>query len=212
LYLAFSKYNNTILGNCGLIKSICVFRLNDNEQLIDTGLRLSTEPYRNNLDITITPDGRFCYTSGNDPLGVVYCEILPDGEVIYKGVAITGKYGQKLRTSNNSNFFFLLDEPYGYTDAGIHSYRIEDDGRLTYIDSVLNIDYGECFDITLDDKYIVVNDLISPSQQRLSVIRLYPDGTLEKLDKDVILSGHFSDIRFIPPYVTAVDDIWECYK
>jgi hypothetical protein len=211
LYMAFSKFNNTILGGCFKSKEIAILRLLDNEQLIDTEQRLSTDPYRNNTYIIVTQNGRFCYSSGTAPYGVVCCEILPDGEVLYKGPVITGKWGTNFRVTSDSRFLIMIDLT--DLDNGIlRSYRIEDNGSLTEIDSMDNLRLLQTLDITPDNKYVLISWNYIGSSQTVSVIRLHSDGTLEKLNKDVILPGMFSDIRFIPPYVTSVDDIWECYK
>jgi hypothetical protein len=212
VYMAFSKFNNTILGGCFKSKEIAVLRLLENEQLIDTEQRLSTDPYRNNIYIIITPNGRFCYTSGSAPYGVVCCEILPDGEVLYKGPVITGKWGTNFRVTSDSRFLIMIDLTDLYNGI-LRSYRIEDDGSLTEIDSIGNLPLLQTLDITPDNKYVLIAWDYRAATQQVSVIRLYNDGTLEKLDKDQTIPGAFSDIRFIPPYVTATDDaIWEMYE
>ena len=204
-----SKYNNTIIGNNWQIEQLCILNRTEDEELIDTGQKISTEPYGANGSVIITPDGKYCYISGNSGLGgvggTVYCEISPDGEVIYKGLATDLCQSDHLRITRDGRFFVHLAN-------GIRDYRIEEDGSLTFINSITGLNLSQAFDVTPDNKYIVVSWNYNSYGQTVSVIRMYPDGTLEKLDKDQVWPGGFSDIRFIPPYVTSVDDVWECYK
>ena len=207
---AESKYNNTIIGNNWQIKQLCILKRTEDEELIDTGQRISTDPYGANNSVIITPNGRYCYISGNSGLGgvggTVYCEILPDGEVVYKGLATDLCQSNHLRITKDGRFFVHLAN-------GIRDYRIEENGNLTFINSITGLDLSQAFDVTPDNKYIVVSWNYNSYGQTVSVIRMYPDGTLEKLDKDQFFPGHFSDIRFIPPYVTsAEDEIWQMYE
>lgn len=206
---AESRYNNTIISNNYGLKQLCVLRRTEDEELIDTGQRISTEPYGVDGIVVMTPNGRFCYVSGGylDTEATVYCEILPDGEVIYKGAVIAGQKSSQLNRITQDSKYFINFNP------DVNCYKIEYDGSLTFIDSTGYFDMAQAFDVTPDNKYIVVSWNYNSYGQTVSVIRMYPDGTLEKLDKDQFFPGHFSDIRFIPTYVTSTDDeIWEMYK
>jgi len=208
-----SIINNTIIADNSQHQEIAVFRRNE-DVLFDTGVRIDITPYRGNGDLIITSNGRFCYIAGTDPYGIVYCEILTNGDVIYKGVAVENVGGHttpELTITSDSKYLLMIDS---YKDPyKIRTYRIEMDGSLTLVFTIDNMELAQAIDLTPDNKYLVVAWNYTSSTQTISVFRLYSDGTLEKLDKDQTIPGGFSDIRFIPPYVTSADDeIWEMYK
>ena len=209
LYYKESKFNNTIIANNYEYKEIAIFRRN-NDELIDTGQRIDITPYNGAGDLVITPNGRFAYISAGLPNATVCCEIFPNGDVTYKGV-VNNVATACIRVTSDSKYLIMIDS---YNSLyKIRSYRIETDGSLTLVCTIDNMELAQAMDITPDNKFVLVAWHYTSSTQTLSVFQLYSDGTLEKLDKDQIWSGGFSDIRFIPPYVTSTDDeIWEMYK
>jgi len=200
-----SKINNIILANNSFYKEIAIFRRIE-DQIFDTCQRISIDPYKGNADLVMTPNGRFCYISGAPPKSTVCCEILPDGNVVYKGCVLTEGSSQGNKITSDSRYLLTLG-------GGVWSLRIEDDGSLTFIDKSEDLPLAQGLAITPDNKYVYVAWNHNLQGQIISIFRLYPDGTLQKLDKDKLFPQIFTDTQFIPPYVTYTDDeIWEMYE
>lgn len=204
-----SKNSNIILANNYEYKEVAIFRRIE-DQIFDTCQRISIAPYVGNLDLVITPNGRFCYIAGNEYVngenGTVCCEILPNGNVIYKGCVTTEGVSSMNKVTSDSRYLLTLG-------GAVHSFRIEDNGNLTLIYTSSKMENIQGLAITPDNKYVYVAWNHNLQGQIISIFRLYPDGTLEKLDKDKLFPQIFTDTQFIPPYVTSTDDeIWEMYE
>ncbi len=214
--LAMSKHGGTF---CGVsrrddIYEMCVFNFDEETETISfTGQRIPLTEIRGTRDTKISPNGRFCAHAeiGRD---TAILTINPDGSVnedvhyvSYQDIGINN-----LVFSPNSRYLYIT---YMGGSGTLESHYLDWDGTPTLIQyDKGNFDNAQAFDVTPDGKFgVIAHHYNIDGTQIISVIKFNGDGTFQKLDEDFTMSGHFSDLKFIPPYVTSTDNnIWQLYK
>jgi len=217
--LAISKYFGTFLGfnHHEDDAEMLVFKFDElAENIYFTGQKIQTKPFEQDRDLTISSNGRYCCAIGfgighND---AIMLTINPDGTVNedFKFVIPQDINLESCIFSPDSKYLYITSQG-GY--GTLSSYEINYDGTTTFIQVDKQYSLAQAFDITPDGKFGVISHHYSGDDgtQIVSVIKFHSDGTFEKLDKDFKMTGFFSYIKFIPPYVTSADDeIWEMYE
>jgi len=214
--LAMSKLGGTFCGVArrdyiDSIYEMCVFKFDEQTETISfPGQRILLTEIGGTRDTRISPNGRICAHSevGTD---TAILTINPDGSVNEDVHYVEYQDGGINNIVFSPNFQYLyITYMGGY--GTLESHQIDWDGTPTLIQYEKG-DFiaTQAFDVTPDGKFGVIAHHYVPNYQTISVIKFNGDGTFQKLDKDFTMLGHFSDLKFIPPYVTSAEN-WEMYK
>jgi len=215
IQLAMSSFGGTF---CGVdrqddIYEMCVFKFDEETETISfTGQRIPLTEIGGTRDTRTSSNGRTCAHSEVGTATAILT-INPDGSVNEDVHYVAYQDGgiNNLVFSPNSQYLYIT---YMGGSGTLESHHIDWDGTPTLIQyDKGDFEGAQAFDITPDGKFGVIAHHYVPNYQTVSVIKFNGDGTFQKLDKDFTMLGHFSDLKFIPPYVTsAEDEIWEMYE
>ncbi len=202
--IAISRIKHTVLAtrvdNSPYV--IAVLRLTQDERLIDTGQRLSLEPiycYR----LSMSPDGTLCANRSLNNLA--FLRIAPDGTVYYnreympfEGTAVW----DPVFTADGK--FMIVPEDRLWYIPTVHSFRILPGGGFEKVAELSGFLVPQTVVMTPDEKYaFIAHNFMFSGQQTLSLVRVYPDGTLKNMLTDITVPGCFFSVVFPPPWLLA---------
>ncbi len=206
LDIKISPIRSTVIATrMGSIYGLGVLRLTDDERLIDTGQRIFTDPFYA-LNLSMSPDGRICANQDLNYINLL--RIADDGMVSYHSEYIVF-YSTACRVPvfTADGKYMLAPEYSPAIFAGLHSYMIFRDGGFKMVDELAGFDFIDRVALTPDEKYAFLasdyTGFMGEGTQVLSVVRVYPDGTLRHMLSDITVPGCFASVVFPPPWLLA---------